>query len=81
MYIYIYIYIYILSQNLFILFDFLTYFIFLISDLLSSKSSLHIGQLSKKDISVPYPQSRNLVEINNEQTSNTRPLPPVPHFK
>ena len=45
-----------------------------------TKSSTHSGQLNKNDISAPYPQSRNLIEMNNQQTSNARPLPPVPHM-
>ena len=45
----------------------------------STKSSVHSSHLNKSDISAPYPQSRNLIEMNNQQTSNSRPLPPVPH--
>ena len=52
---------------------------FFFSDLSSIKSSVHSGHLDKSDISAPYPQSRNLIEMNNQQTSNSRPLPPVPN--
>ncbi|CAE1165422.1 unnamed protein product [Acanthosepion pharaonis] len=47
-------------------------------NLLPSKSLSQSAHLSKNDISAPYPQSRNLIEMNNEQSSNSRPLPPVP---
>ena len=56
---------------------FFEYIVSNFSDVISSKSST---QLNKSDISAPYPQSRNLIEMNNPQTSNTRPLPPVPHI-
>ena len=59
---------------------FLMLFLLLISDQLPSKVSSHSGHLNKNDISAPYPQSRNLVEMSNQQTSNIRPLPPVPHL-
>lgn len=49
-------------------------------DLFPTKSPIHSGHLNKRDISAPYPQSRNLVEIDTQKTSNTRPLPPVPHI-
>lgn len=46
---------------------------------LPSKDSLN-DQHCKSGISSPYPQSRNLVEMNTQQTSNTRPLPSVLHI-
>ena len=50
------------------------------SELALTKPSTNTGHLSKSDISEPYPQSRNLREMNTQQASNIRPLPPVPHY-
>ena len=55
-------------------------YLYCFSDLPSNKSSVHSSHLNKSDISAPYPQSRNLIETNNQHFSNVRPLPPVPHI-
>ena len=71
---------YLFHLKRFLIFFFFTFTIFLFLDLLPSKTSSQTGQLSKSDISGPYPQSKNLAAMTNQETSSTRPLPPVPHI-